>query len=64
MFWKGGDLAWKSIVVREADRFSYAPPLYITKTLVPIAALLILIQGIAVFIRTLKIALSRDEEAE
>ncbi len=64
MFWKGGDLAWKSIVVLEADRFSYAPPLYITKTLVPIAALLILIQGVAVFIRTLKIALSRDEETE
>ena len=64
MFWKGGDLALKSIAVLEADRFSYAPPLYITKTLVPMAALLILIQGIAVFMRTLKIALRGDEEAE
>ena len=64
MFWKGGDLALKSITVLEADRFSYAPPLYITKTLVPMAALLILIQGIAVFMRTLKIALRGDEEEE
>jgi TRAP-type mannitol/chloroaromatic compound transport system permease small subunit len=64
MLWKGGDLALKSIVVREADRFSYAPPLYITKTLVPLAALLILIQGIALFVRTLKIALSGDKKAE
>lgn len=64
MFSKGVDLAWKSIAAGEIDRFSYAPPLYITKSLVPLAALLILLQGTAGFIRTLKIALGRKEAAE
>ena len=61
MLWKGAVLAWDSIAVLEVDRFSYAPPIYIVKTLVPIAALLIILQGVAKFIRDLNIATGGDK---
>ena len=48
---KAAEMAGDSIRVWEVDRFSYAPPIYITKTMVPIAGLLLLLQGTAKFIR-------------
>jgi len=42
----------------------WAPPVYPIKTLIPISALLFLLQGIAKFIRDFKIVISGQREEE
>ena len=56
MLWKGADIAWRSIQVQEVDRFSWGPPLYIVKTMIPVAAFFIILQGLAKFMRDSYIA--------
>jgi len=51
LLWKGGDMAWSSWMVKEHSSTWWRPPLYPVKMLVPIAAFLLLLQGIARFIR-------------
>ena len=54
LIWFGTQEAWRSIAVREKEISTFASPLYITKTMIPIGAVLMLLQGIAKYARELK----------
>ena len=51
MLWKGAEFAWASILGRETSYTVWGPPLYPLKAVIPIAAFLLLLQGLAKFIR-------------
>lgn len=53
LMWAGWDVGWASFVGRETMPTVWAPPYYIIKLLIPIGALLLLLQGIAKFIHDL-----------
>jgi TRAP-type mannitol/chloroaromatic compound transport system permease small subunit len=61
---KGGEMAWDSLKVLETEPTSFAPPVYPIKMMIPLGALLILLQGLAKFIRDLTLAITgKGEEA-
>jgi TRAP-type mannitol/chloroaromatic compound transport system permease small subunit len=62
LVWKGGDTAWYSLKIREQARTMWSPPLYPIKLVLPIGAFLLLLQGIAKFIRD-AITLAKGGEA-
>ena len=51
IIWQGGDFALISWKTLEHSSSPWGPPFYPVKTIIPIAALLLLFQGIAKFIR-------------
>jgi TRAP-type mannitol/chloroaromatic compound transport system permease small subunit len=53
LLWLGWQVGWQSFVAREAMPTIWAPPYYIIKLLIPIGALLLLLQGATKFIRDL-----------
>ncbi len=55
LVWQGTISGWRSVVGRESYTSVWAPPIYPLKMLVPVGAFLLLLQGIANFIRNLKI---------
>ena len=58
LLWKGIEMAWSSLKVLEiSSRTSWEPPLYPIKMTIPIAAFLLLLQGLANFIRDLVTAI-------
>jgi TRAP-type mannitol/chloroaromatic compound transport system permease small subunit len=63
LFLKGGEMAWDSFKFRETEPTAFAPPVYPLKMMIPLGALLMLLQGLAKFIRDFKLALSGKEEA-
>jgi TRAP-type mannitol/chloroaromatic compound transport system permease small subunit len=58
---KGWEMAWDSFIVRETEPTSFAPPVYPIKMTIPLGALLILLQGLARFLRSLTLAISGKE---
>jgi TRAP-type mannitol/chloroaromatic compound transport system permease small subunit len=58
---KGWDMAWDSFKVRETEPTSFAPPVYPIKMMIPLGALLLLLQGLAKFLRTLTLAITGKE---
>lgn len=58
---KGWEMTWDSFVVRETEPTSFAPPVYPIKMMIPLGALLILLQGLAKFLRDLTLAISGKE---
>jgi TRAP-type mannitol/chloroaromatic compound transport system permease small subunit len=61
---KGGEMAWDSLKVLETEPTSFAPPVYPIKMTIPLGAFLILLQGLAKFIRDLTLAITgREAEA-
>ena len=62
LLWKGGEMAWDSLKVLETEPTSFAPPVYPIKMMIPLGALLILLQGLAKFIRDLTLAITGKEE--
>jgi TRAP-type mannitol/chloroaromatic compound transport system permease small subunit len=61
LFWKGLDFAWTSLSQLEPDETPWRAPLYPFKMMVPLGALLILLQGLAKLIRDLTTALTGRE---
>lgn len=51
MIWAGGGFALRSWKILEPSSTVWAPPVYPFKTIVPVAAFLLLLQGVAKFIR-------------
>jgi TRAP-type mannitol/chloroaromatic compound transport system permease small subunit len=47
----GGQLAWESLVTWESSQSAWNPPVYPFKLMIPLGALLLLLQGIAKLIR-------------
>jgi len=62
LFLKGGEMAWDSLKVLETEPTAFAPPVYPIKMMIPLGALLILLQGVAKFIRDFKLAVSGKRE--
>jgi TRAP-type mannitol/chloroaromatic compound transport system permease small subunit len=53
LLWVGGQVAWNSIMNRELSATPWAPPIYPLKSAIVFAALLMLLQGLAKFVRDL-----------
>jgi TRAP-type mannitol/chloroaromatic compound transport system permease small subunit len=62
IFLKGGEMAWDSFRFGETDATSFAPPLWPIKMTIPLGALLILLQGLAKFVRDLEHAITAKEK--
>jgi len=60
---KGWEMAWDSFKFRETEPTAFAPPVYPIKMMIPLGAFLILLQGLAKFIKDLTLAISGKEEA-
>lgn len=63
LLWAGADRAWAAILIRETSGSPWNPPIYPIFLAIPLGAFLILLQGLAKFIRDLSIAI-RGQEAE
>jgi TRAP-type mannitol/chloroaromatic compound transport system permease small subunit len=64
LIWIGGIDALDSWQAWENSNSTWAPPLYPIKTMIPIGALLLLLQGIAKFVRDASIAFTGKELGE
>ena len=63
MFIFGGQFALQSLAYRETLSSAWAPPIYPVKLVIPVAAAMLILQGLAKFIRDLHMALTgrKDE---
>ena len=58
ILWKSASGGWQSYMIREHSVTAWAPPIYFWKLTIPVAALLIAVQGMADFIRNVTLAVS------
>lgn len=63
LLWTGADYSWESLMTTETTGTAWNPPIYPVRIMIPIAALLILLQGFAKFIRDFK-GVIKGEQAE
>lgn len=61
LLYKGIEYAASSWAVKEKSWSVFAPPLYPIKTLIPVMAFLLLLQGLAIFVRRLHLAITGEE---
>jgi TRAP-type mannitol/chloroaromatic compound transport system permease small subunit len=61
LLYEGTKFAANSWAVKEKSWSVFAPPLYPIKTVIPVMAFLLLLQGLAVFIRQLHMAITGEE---
>ncbi len=57
LVWKGWDMAWTSLSNLETSATTWDPPVYPLKMIIPLSAFLLLLQGLAKFIRDLQSAI-------
>lgn len=62
LLWQGGSLFWQSYTVDAHTWSIWAPPLAPVHAMIPLASMLLLIQGIAHYIRIFRVALRPGEE--
>lgn len=62
MVWHGWQTAWSSLELGEKTETAWGPPIYPIKFVIPVGAFLLLLQGIASFIRDLRIAAGRNPD--
>jgi len=62
LLWKGGAMGWDSLMILERSTSPWHPPLYPLKLTMPVAAFLILLQGLAKLIRDFNVAITGREE--
>jgi TRAP-type mannitol/chloroaromatic compound transport system permease small subunit len=51
LVWQGAWMGWNALMVKELSARAFRIPLYPFKLLIPVVAFLILLQGIALFIK-------------
>ncbi|RJR32997.1 MAG: TRAP transporter small permease subunit [Desulfobacteraceae bacterium] len=61
LLYEGSRYAAESWAVKEKSWSVFAPPLYPIKTVIPVMAFLLLLQGLAIFIRQLHMAIKGEE---
>lgn len=64
MLWGGVSVALRSIDIQEKFSTLWAPPMYPLKIMIPLGALLIILQGVAHFIRDLTVAIGKSYKRE
>lgn len=62
LIWFGGKTAWHSLAIREHTQTVWGPPIYPSKIIMVIGAVLVLIAGCTKFVRDLLIIFSKKEE--
>lgn len=62
MVWLGWQAAWSSLKMGERTDTAWGPPVYPIKFAIPVGAFLLLLQGIAKFIRDLRIATGKESD--
>jgi TRAP-type mannitol/chloroaromatic compound transport system permease small subunit len=62
LLWKGGEMAYESVTMLERTQTPWEPYVFHVILALPIAALLLLLQGIADFIRNLKIVANGEKQ--
>lgn len=62
LIWTGADYGWESVVFRETSPTAWAPPVYPLKLSIPVGACLVLLQGLAKFVRDFNIAIGRKKQ--
>jgi TRAP-type mannitol/chloroaromatic compound transport system permease small subunit len=62
LVWKGGASAWKSVVTLEHDSSQWGPPLYPIRVMLPVGALLFLLQASAKMVRDLVVLFGGNKE--
>lgn len=60
LLWQGWEMGYFSFATREHTGTSWGPPYYPIKLVIPLATFLILLQGLAKFIRNLNSAIGKD----
>lgn len=60
MMWQGGVWAWKAIVTGERTYSLWAAPYWPVKIMIPISAFIVFLQGIAEFIRDLRVLMGKE----
>jgi TRAP-type mannitol/chloroaromatic compound transport system permease small subunit len=60
LLWTGIILAWDSVEIMETSGTAWSPPIYPVKIIVPLGAILMLLQGVSDFIRNLKMAVTGE----
>ncbi len=63
LLWSGFDRAWGATVIGETSGTPWNPPVYLVLLTIPLGALLILLQGLAKFIRDLTMVIRGKETA-
>lgn len=61
LLWKGGQLAWTSVVRQEVSQSVWAPPLWPVYLTIPLGAALLLLQGLAKYISDVYTAITGCE---
>ena len=61
VLWQGWEMAWRSLQMSEHSMSTWGPPLYPIKLMVPVGAFLMMIMGVAKFIRDLTTAITGKE---
>ena len=61
LLWKGWETAWRSLKLLEHDSTEWGPPLYPFKLMLPLGALLILLQGVAKLVRDIRVLRKGDK---
>jgi TRAP-type mannitol/chloroaromatic compound transport system permease small subunit len=61
LLWVGGKSAWKSVMVLEHASTQWGPPIYPFRVMLPLGALLLLLQLVAKLIRDLRILFTKKE---
>jgi TRAP-type mannitol/chloroaromatic compound transport system permease small subunit len=62
ILYKGWGMAWDSFKFRETDPTVFAPPIYPLKMMIPLGALLLLLQGLVKYIADIKLAITGKED--
>lgn len=58
LLWKGWQMGWNSLRIMETSSTAWAPYIFPVKMLIPLGAFLLLLQGLAKFVRDLLTAIS------
>ena len=61
MMWKGLELGWHSLMIGEREASTFGIPLYPVKLCIPLGAFLLLLQGLAGYIRNAHFAITGRE---
>lgn len=64
LLWKGGITAWKSVKMLEHASTQWGPPLFPFRIMLPLGALLLLLQLVVKFIRDVRILITGKEPIE
>lgn len=64
LLWGGWLMGWHSFLLRETTSSAFAPPLFPMKLLLPVGAGLLILQGVAKFIRDLRVACAKGKANE